>query len=182
MPRQPATSRPLVFQLKVTLRGSKPPIWRRLQVTSDTSLDDLHEILQVVMGWDNYHLYQFVIEEINYSRPDFELETDDAEAVTLSQVVSEENQRFAYEYDFGDFWEHDVLVEKILPLEPGQQYPLCLAGKRACPPEDCGGVWGYADLLDILQDPNHPEYEEMMVWLSGKFDLDAINQMLWNRV
>ena len=136
------------------------------------------------MGWANYHLYQFTIGGATYSRPDFELELDeeDAQKVKLAQVVSEKD-RFVYEYDFGDSWEHELLVEKISQPEKGKRYPLCLTGKRACPPEDCGGIWGYTDLLEIIQDPDHEEYEEMMDWLGGEFDpevfnIDEVNQLL----
>ncbi len=174
-----------VYQIKVTLKGSKPPIWRRIQVTSDTSLHKLHRILQVVMGWEDYHLHQFTIggEYFGEPHPDYGFEMKDEAPVKLNQVVSGVKTRFTYEYDFGDSWEHTILVEKILPLEANKRYPVCLTGRRACPPEDCGGIWGYAHLLEAIQDPDHPEHEDLLEWLEDDFDpeafdLDEINREL----
>ena len=133
-----------VYQIKVTLEGMRPPIWRRLEVLSDTTLDNLHLILQVVMGWDNYHLHEFTIGGIEYGHPDtdFDSEVEDEERVKLYQVAPKESMKFIYEYDFGDGWRHTVLIEKILPVEKGKHYPCCVKGKRACPPEDVGGPFG----------------------------------------
>jgi Plasmid pRiA4b ORF-3-like protein len=132
------TQRPttrVVYQIKVTLKGSKPPIWRRIQVTSETTLAQLHRILQRVMGWEGYHLYRFVVGGMEYGDPRMleEMEGEDARRVTLATLVRGEKCKFLYEYDFGDSWEHELLVEKILPREEGKHYPLCLTGKRACP-------------------------------------------------
>jgi hypothetical protein len=167
----------VVYQIKVTLKGSKPPIWRRMQVTSETTLVKLHRILQRVMGWEGSHLYQFVIGGIVYGDPGMlgELDVEDARTVTLDTLVRGEKSKFLYEYDFGDSWEHELLVEKILPQEEGKRYPLCLTGKRACPPEDCGGIWGYVDFLEAIRDPKHPEHEEMLEWVGGEFDPDAFD-------
>ncbi len=177
-----------IYQLKVTLKESKPPIWRRFQVPGDVTLHRLHLILQSVMSWTNSHLYRFDIGGIQYSVPDpeddfNELHFVDSRRTRLSKVVSREKARFTYEYDFGDSWEHQILVEKILPPEPGALYPVCLAGKRSCPPEDCGGIWGYDQLFEIIRDPTHEEYERMMEWLGGSFDpeefnIDRVNQSL----
>ena len=177
-----------IYQLKVTMKESKPPIWRRFQVPNDTTLHRLHLILQSVVGWTNSHLYRFDIEGIQYSVPDpeddfNELHFVDSRRTRLSKVVSHEKARFTYEYDFGDSWEHQILVEKILPSESGTQYPVCLAGKRACPPEDCGGIWGYDELLEIIRNPTHEEYERMTEWLGGsfdpeQFDIDQVNRSL----
>jgi hypothetical protein len=178
----------MVYQLKVTLKGSKPLIWRRLQVPGNITLHRLHMILQSVMGWTNSHLYNFNITDIDYSIPDpdddfYELHFVDSRRTKLNKVVSQEKTRFTYEYDFGDNWKHDILVEKIFPAAPGAQYPICLAGKRACPPEDCGGIWGYANLRRIIRNPTHRKYEDMMEWLEGPFDpegfdIDKVNQSL----
>jgi len=178
-----------VYQLKVTLKESKSPIWRQFQVPGNVTLHRLHLILQDVMGWTNSHLYRFDIGGIQYSVPDpveddfNELHFVDSRRTKLSKVVPREKARFTYEYDFGDSWEHQILVEKILPSEPAAQYPLCLAGKRACPPEDCGGIWGYDELLEIIRDPTHEEYQSMMEWLGGtfdpeEFDVDWVNRLL----
>lgn len=174
-----------IYQLKVTLKRIKPPIWRRVQVPGNITLYRLHKILQVVMGWYNYHLYQFVIDGTYYSDPDDEglIEVKNARRRKLKDVVGQEKKRFIYEYDFGDGWEHEIIVEKILSPDPGKRYPVCLNGRRACPPEDCGGPWGYADLLEILADPGHPQYEEMRAWAGEdfdpeKFDLEFVNKAL----
>jgi hypothetical protein len=172
-----------VYQVKVTLKGSKPPIWRRMQVTSETTLIELHRILQRVMGWEGSHLYQFVIGGIAYGDPGMlgELDVEDARTVTLDTLVRGEKSKFLYEYDFGDSWEHELLVEKILPQEEGKRYPLCRTGNRACPPEDCGGIWGYVDFLEAIRDPKHPEHEEMLAWVGGEFNPDAFDLEEVNR-
>jgi hypothetical protein len=176
-----------IYQLKVTLKGSKPPIWRRVLVPADTSLSKLHRIIQVTMGWYDAHLHQFIVGRTFYSLPDDygfdDFDSKSTRGVKLSTIAPREKSKFIYEYDFGDGWEHEVLVEKILPREPGVRYPLCVKGKRACPPEDCGGIWGYAALLETISDPSHPEHEEMLEWLGGGFDpeafgLEAINERL----
>ena len=176
---------PVVYQIKVTLKGSRPPIWRRIQVTSETTLARLHRILQRVMGWEDYHLYQFMVGGMEYSDPKVleEMEGHDARRVTLGTLVRGVKSKFLYEYDFGDRWEHEILVEKILPRDEGKSYPLCLAGKRACPPEDCGGIWGYGDFVKAIRDPKHHEHEEMLEWVGGEFDpdvfdLDEVNREL----
>lgn len=174
-----------VCQLKVTLRGIKPPIWRRFQVREDITLAGLHETIQAVMGWESYHLYEFEIGGKKYGEPgpEFDYRVSDAGKTRLKKVLAGEGTRFLYAYDFGDGWEHTIEVEGFLPPEEGVQYPVCLKGKRACPPEDCGGIWGYQRLLEVIQDPNDEEYAEMMEWLGGSFDseafdLEAINDAL----
>lgn len=164
-----------VYQLKVTLRGARPPIWRRIQVPGDVRLDVLHHILQAAMGWHGGHLHAFEIDGENYGMPDSDLEMLDESRVRLDQLAPEAGRRFTYEYDFGDGWDHEILVEKILPPSPGVSLPLCLTGRRACPPEDSGGVWGYAGLLEALADPNHPEHKESRKWLGRSFDPEAFS-------
>ena len=176
-----------VYQLKVTLKNSKPPIWRRIRVNSDINLYRLHQNLQVMMGWTDSHIHQFIVHGEYYGTPDLDLDLDlevtNEKSIELDRVVSEAGDKFVYEYDFGDSWEHVILVEKILRPEAGVHYPICLTGQRACPPEDCGGIWGYGDLLEAIQDPAHPEHEEMLEWLGGRFDpevfdVDMVNQRL----
>jgi hypothetical protein len=161
-----------VYQLKVTLRDSKPPIWRKLLVLDSTTLYKLHQIIQVAMGWTDSHLHQFIIENKRYSIPspeDWEPVIDERRT-HLNQVIPSEKFKFVYVYDFGDSWEHEILVEKILPSELGVKYPLCIKGKRACPPEDVGGIWGYDSFLEAMGDPSHKEYDFYLEWWGGEFD------------
>ena len=168
-----------IYQLKVTLNDTHPPIWRRILAPGNTTLRKLHDILQIVMGWQDSHLHQFVIDGVNYGDPVVDEAGDlglQSEArYKLSQLISTRPARFQYEYDFGDSWEHSVLLEKIRPPEPGVRYPLCLAGQRACPPEDVGGVWGYQSFLEALADPDNPEHDEYLEWSGGDFDPDAFD-------
>jgi hypothetical protein len=183
MPRKPETAPSVIYQIKVTLKGSKPPIWRRIQVGGETTLAGLHGILQAVMGWDDYHLHSFEVNGVAYGQPSPELPMRNDKSAKLTQLVPGEKFKFRYEYDFGDSWEHVLEVEKILPPEPGVHYPRCLTGKRACPPEDVGGIWGYADFLVAIASPEHPEHDEMLEWVGGEFDpeafdLEAVNARL----
>jgi Plasmid pRiA4b ORF-3-like protein len=174
--RRNTPSTAAIYQLKVTLNGSKPPIWRRFQVPGNVRLSQLHQVLQAVMGWSDSHLHQFLVGGTCYGQPHPELdEMENENRVTLSEVAPTEGARFGYEYDFGDSWEHVLLVEKILPPEPGVTYPRCLTGKRNCPPEDCGGVWGYADFLEAIKDPQHPEHDELLEWVGEEFDPEAFD-------
>lgn len=167
------------LQLKITLVGAKPPIWRRVLVPADMTLDQLHLVIQKTMGWMNYHLHLFNADGRLYGIPDDDFMGDmgmqDEAKVKLNGVLRAEKDNMIYEYDFGDSWEHKVVLEKILDPDPTQTLPLCIKGKRACPPEDCGGVWGYAGLLATLADPNHAEHEDMLEWLGGPFDAEAFN-------
>ena len=176
-----------ICQLKITLRYMRPPVWRRVQVLSDITLAKLHRIIQVAMGWYDSHLHQFIVGERYYGVPSIdefsELELTDEKKARLSQVLSKSKQKMVYEYDFGDGWEHEILLEKVLQTDPGVRYPRCMGGARACPPEDCGGVGGYANFLQAISDPNHEEHDEYLEWIGGefdpeKFDLDLVNREL----
>ena len=178
-----------IYQLKVTLNGSKPPIWRRLLVPGNINLGSFHIVLQIVMGWTNSHLHQFILGRTMYGIPDdefgadFGLEIEDENKYKLSQLLKKEKDSLKYEYDFGDGWEHKIILEKILPYESSLKLPSCIKGKRACPPEDCGGIWGYQDLIEVINDTSHPEHEEMLEWLGGDFDpeyfdVNEINEIL----
>jgi trans-aconitate methyltransferase len=172
----------LVYQCKVSLKGLIPPIWRKIQVASNIRLDKFHRILQTVMGWGNYHSYRFIIGGVTYGPPDEAAPTLwPASEVSLSQVVEAEGSKFIYVYDLADDWQHVVKVEKILPPAPGAQYPICLAGQRACPPEECGGIWEYSNLLEILEDLHHPEHREMLDHFGGDFDPEAFDMGRVNR-
>lgn len=181
----------LVYQVKITLHGSKPPIWRRILVSSEITLAQLHNIIQDAMGWNDSHLHMFDIHGVEYSTPSpyyghdhlRELGAKSTLKVKLTQLNLVEGEKFRYEYDFGDSWEHVILIEKILPPDPKQNTPVCIAGKRACPPEDIGGIWGYDDFLEIIKESTHPEHDDYMEWVGGDFDseafdLEAINKRL----
>jgi hypothetical protein len=175
-----------VFQIKMTLVGIDPPIWRRIQ-TKDCTLVELHALVQITMGWDFEHLYRFLIGSVSYA--DLEMASqDDAEDACdtyLSEVLPVQNRRprFDYEYDFGDQWMHQLIVEERFPPEPGVEYPTCVAGQRACPPEDCGGPWGYPDFVEAISYPDHREHDELLEWVGGEFDpgsfdLESVNKEL----
>jgi Plasmid pRiA4b ORF-3-like protein len=177
-----------IFQIKVSLNGSKPKIWRRLLLEPGTELSNLHIIIQIAMGWENSHLHQFIKNRKYYLEPmdDGMLEdmgAEDYSGMTVAGLLKGEKDKMVYEYDFGDGWEHDVVLEKILPFDEKVDYPTCTAGKMNCPPEDCGGVWGYSDMLEILKDPGHEEYEDYLDWIGGEFDpnyfdKDKVNKLL----
>jgi hypothetical protein len=174
-----------VYQLKVTLGDVKPPIWRRIQVTGDITLFTLHEILQTVMDWTDSHLHEFEIRGESYGDREIMEEDNilDEYGETLSGLINDEQEEFVYRYDLGDCWDHEILVEKIFPAKKGVRYPVCLEGKRATPPEDCGGAPGYEELLRILGDPAHPEHDRLFAWLPGdldpeKFDVEEANKRL----
>jgi Plasmid pRiA4b ORF-3-like protein len=174
-----------VFQVKVTLRGTRPPIWRRLEIPADMPLLRLHHVLQAAMGWYNCHLHQFDARGVLYGSPDpeFGFERRNERTTRLSDIFRRAKDRMIYEYDFGDGWEHDLVLEKILEPQVGKRYPVCTAGRRATPPEDCGGIGGFYNLLEIMGDPSHPEHADMKRWLGGEFDAAAfyvqeVNQAL----
>ena len=170
-----------VYQFRITLKGIEPKIWRRIQVR-DCTLDELHEYIQTAMGWTNSHLHQFEIngqrcgdpELLEHGLDDFDY--IDSTDTRLSDFIPYNGNRFTflYEYDFGDCWEHEVLFEGYVPREKGQRYPRCVDGERACPPEDVGGVWGYAEYLEAIADPDHERHEEFLEW-SGPFDPEAFD-------
>ena len=155
-----------IYQVKITLEHIAPPIWRRVQ-TNDCSLDEFHDIIQVCMGWEDEHMYAFVIDGDEFGNPKRGSEAEyDSRYVRFSEVVEEGHTRFRYDYDFGDDWRHIIDIEKTLPAEEGVRYPRCLKGERACPPEDCGGPYGYPYFLDKIQDPEHKEHEEALSGLA----------------
>lgn len=175
--KKPAPATGPIYQLKVTLRESKPPIWRRLLVPAGTKLSTLHDILQAAMGWTDSHLHMFRVGKVAYGVPsdDDWIEVLDEQKATLAQVLPRAKSKMVYEYDFGDGWEHEILVEKVLDTEPGATSPVCVTGKRACPPEDCGGVWGYEEFLEAIKDPDHPEHDAMLDWVGYDFDPEAFD-------
>ncbi|MGM0498059.1 MAG: plasmid pRiA4b ORF-3 family protein [Bacteroidota bacterium] len=173
-----------IYQLKIVLKEAKPPIWRRILVEPGILLVDLHRILQTTMGWTNSHLHLFADQKFEYAPAEFEVEdTMDSGSVRLKDILYTENQNILYEYDFGDGWEHEIRLEKIIEKEDGEkQIPRCIGGKRNCPPEDCGGIGGYEELLNIISDPDHEEHEGMLIWLGGEFDPDYFNKQEVNEL
>jgi len=186
-PRQGGPAGDAVYQVKISLRGASPPIWRRLRLPAAATLGQVHHVIQMAFGWEDSHLHDFEAGGQRYSRPEFGLEAfqgrvHDEDKATLAAVAPGVGSRLRYTYDFGDSWEHELVVEKVLPPD-GVPNAVCVAGRRAGPPEDSGGVWGYAELRDILADPDHPDYDERLEWLGGDhdpaaFDKDQINSSL----
>ena len=170
-----------IYQLKVTLRYTKPPIWRRLLVPSGLTLDVLHDVLQLAMGWTDSHLHEFRIGQERFGTPDPDdqfmdlSEVSNERSVHLFKVLGKARAKAMYTYDFGDCWEHAIVVEKVLQPEPGIVYPMCVGGKLHCPPEDCGSIPGFYNLLEAIRDPTHEEHEAMMDWLGGRYDPEAFS-------
>jgi Plasmid pRiA4b ORF-3-like protein len=172
------------LQFKITLRHIKPRIWRRIEVPASYSFWDLHVAIQDAMGWLDYHLHVFRVRNPE-TRQDEEIGIPDEDpfegdpvylpgwTVPIGKYFYLGGTRAQYEYDFGDGWEHDVELEAIGRREPDTKYPRCLAGERACPPEDCGGPPGYERLLEILANPANEEYDEMLEWVDGRFDANT---------
>ena len=171
-PRKVKASKDTVYQFKLTLIGSNPPIWRRIQV-EDCTLDKLHEHIQSAMGWTNSHLHRFEIFKKQYGDPELlddgfeDYDCLDSTEILISEIISDAGKRrlkFTYEYDFGDDWEHEILFEGSKETEAGKKYPLCLEGERACPPEDVGGIYGYYDFLEAITNPEHEEHDSYTDW------------------
>ena len=182
-------SAPDIYQIKVTLLGTKPPIWRRLHVPADLTLAELHNVLQIAMGWEDGHMHEFRVGQRRFGRPEPAdpfmrmPRTESERTARLSAVLGRTGTKMIYTYDFGDSWEHNIVLEKQLPADPDTTYPVCTDGKLACPPEDCGGIPGFYDLLDALDDPKHERHEELSDWIGDDFDpqafsVDSVNQRL----
>jgi hypothetical protein len=177
-----------VYQLKITLAEvAEPPVWRRLLVPAAIRLDRLHQVIQAAMGWQNSHLHVFTDGQADYGIPDPDLEFRDERTATLGELLPREGSRARYTYDFGDGWEHEIALEKRLAAEPSVAYPVCVAGEGACPPEDCGGAWGYEHLREVLADTSSEEHQDMLEWLGldkatdfdpHRFDMDQANRAL----
>lgn len=169
------TPQAVAYQLKITLDHSKPPIWRRIKVT-DCTLAELHELIQLAMGWHDCHMHSFQVGDTYYGNADIDdPETIDESGTLLSSLVDSGQKKIRYWYDFGDDWWHTINIEKSFELDPKEQLPICLKGARACPPEDIGGVWGYENFLTVLQDPTDESHQELMEWSGGKFDAEAFD-------
>jgi hypothetical protein len=167
---------PTVYQLKITLHGTRPPIWRRVLVPSEMTLQQLHRLIQDTMGWHDSHLHEFEISGEHYGTPNaLDPFGDDhpmgsERSTKLSSVLGSKGAHARYEYDFGDGWTHHIVVEKILTPGEALAVPSCIGGRRKCPPEDCGGVGGYYNMLEALSDPEHEEHESLLEWAGGPID------------
>ena len=158
----------LVYQLKITLKGTKPPVWRRIQIPETYTLWDLHVAIQDAMGWKNSHMHKFQV--VNpFGRDRITIEAPE-QGQRVSSWLNLENSHLDYIYDFGECWDHDIEIERVFPKDEGVGYPICTEGEQNCPPEDCGGIGGYEELLEILQDPSHRDYEEKWKWVEEGFD------------
>lgn len=173
------------ISLKLTIRGIEPAIWRRLEVPASITLQKLHMVFQDAFGWTNSHLHSFYIGDNEYGYEDElgELDIIDERNIKLCKLLKVNTPGFWYLYDFGDHWLHDVQIEYILPVHKDRQRPICIAGARKCPPEDCGGTSGYERMLDVIRDPSDSEYKSMLEWLGGRYDpeefaITAINNKL----
>ncbi len=179
-----------IYQLKISLVYSKPLIWRRVQVPATMKLSRLHEVIQLCMGWTDTHLHQFVIHNNFYGPADLEndwseIKAYDEKKFSLCDLEADIRKSCMYEYDFGDGWQHEIKIEKVLPPDgKTPKHPVLLAGERACPPEDIGGIPGYEDFLEALADPESEEREEMLQWYGSDhftpeyFDIEKINKIL----
>jgi hypothetical protein len=166
-----------VYQLKATLLETKPPVWRRIVVRADITLSGLHDVLQAAFGWWDCHLHEFEIDGTRFGIDDGEgwgAPPKDERRTRLNAVATT-GSSFLYVYDFGDYWRHKIVVEKELAAAPDTRHPACIGGRRACPPEDCGGTWGYLRFLEVIRDPRHEEHEEMLDWVGGHFDPEAFD-------
>ena len=191
-----------VYQIKLTLLGTSPPIWRRLLVPADLTLEQLHDVLQLAMGWEDCHMHDFRIGQRRFGKPEpndrfmglpglgygklrrrVDAAVGNERTARLFSVLGRVGAKAVYTYDFGDGWEHAITVEKVLPPEPGWAYPACIDGKRHGPPEDCGGIPGFYNLLEAVADSAHDQHEELRDWLGGGFDpedfsVDEVNRRL----
>jgi Plasmid pRiA4b ORF-3-like protein len=188
MPTTPTVEKPKeIYQMKVTLLGTDPPIWRRLLVPAELTLEQLHRVLQRAMGWEDCHMHEFRIGQQRFGKPDPMEQafggsrTASERTARLFSVLGRVGAKAVYTYDFGDGWQHQIVVEKCLAPEPECAYPTCLAGERQGPPEDCGGIPGFYNLLEAISDPGHEQHEELLDWLGDEFDPEAFSATEINR-
>jgi hypothetical protein len=175
----------IVYHIRVSLLDIKPLIWRHVELSSQTTLKQFHRILQIVMGWENYHLHEFLVGTKRYGIPDPDYD-DPGDVIVESKIVLSEvlplaGAEISYVYDFGDNWRHLIELEEIVPAQPDGDYPRVIDGARNFPPEDSGGITGYANLLEIFIDPTHQEYEGMRGWAGEKFNAEAFSLKKINR-
>lgn len=186
MPQKIESQEIEIYRIKVTLAGSKPPIWRRIEVQSHASLYKLHKIIQIAMEWSECHLWEITVGKDVYSDPscfddDYGTPINDAKKMPLCDVLKNEKSKLIYNYDFGDSWEHKIVLEKICAPEIEVEYPRCIGGKLACPPEDCGGICGFYNMLECLNNPDDEEYESIRDWMGDDYDPEAFDIESVNR-
>jgi len=183
MPKKAARALPVIaFELHVEFAHISPQIWRSVLVQSAMTLEDLHGVFQVVFNWDDRHLYRFKLAGRAFMRPTPDFPAEDATRITLADLALDLGATLAYTYDFGDRWALQLRVDDVEPREPGVQYPQCLGGARAGPPEDCGGPPFYEDFLSVLANPAHPEHADRRAWVGPHFDAEAIDLRATNRL
>lgn len=174
-----------ILKLRIKIPVIEPEIWREILIKNDITFKKLHEIIQLSFGWTNSHLYNFDVNGILFSMPDKEFENNDLDVKNkITEFLIEKGQKALYTYDFGDNWEHEIEIVDVLKKEKGIRYPKCLGGKRNGPPEDCGGISGYEDVIDALTSKDKSEHEDLLEWLGDydpeKFDIDQINKVILN--
>ena len=171
------------YQLGIALQETRPPVWRRVLVLPALPLARLHDVIQAVMGWDDCHLHMFIDGDRRFTRRDRSLDDWtppgmsrdlDESRYRVRHLLEKEGDWIEYEYDFGDCWRHRITLQKVLPRDRNIRLPACTGGKRQCPPEDCGGAWGFQNMLEALGDPNHEDHEELTDWI-GEFDPEAFS-------
>ncbi|MBI1845352.1 MAG: plasmid pRiA4b ORF-3 family protein [Candidatus Rokubacteria bacterium] len=176
--RKSVASASPIYRVKITLAEVEPPIWRRIRIRGDVSLERLHDVFQCIMGWQDAHLHEWTVGGRRYGQPEPDepdYEVEDEANLTLREAAPVEGAHFQYLYDLGDSWAHEVIVERIEPPDPEFRSLECLAAERACPPEDCGGPPGYEEFLKAIRDPRHPEHKEQLAWVGGRFDPEAFD-------
>ena len=164
-----------ILRIRIVLEDIEPFIWRRVLVPADMNLARLHDVIQVAMGWQDYHLYEFLVGDRRYGGPDPSFEDPEFKVyrdtnVKLEGIVGRGIDRFTYAYDFGDNWTHSVILEESMAADPDVLYPAYVDGERRCPPEDVGGVPGFYEFLDAISDPTHEEHEHLLQWIGGSYD------------
>ncbi len=183
--RAPASN---IYQVRITLLHAEPEIWRRVLVPPQLTLRRFHQVIQIAMGWTDSHLHEFRVGKQTYGQPDDDNDPfgitrrKDERHVLVSEVLPRIGSRAFYTYDFGDSWEHEISLEKLRKFDPEIIYPVCIAGERACPPEDCGGIPGYYEFLEAIADPRHEQHAELLEWVGEGYDPDGFSPDQVNRV
>ena len=175
---------PSIYQFKVALEGISPKIWRCIQVPSNYTFFEFHNAIQCAMGWYNCHLHRFDVDSVDGERiviGPYDVIQMDGDGIHESKAIikdyfTKSNNVAVYEYDFGDSWCHKITFEKEIPQGSNAKYPICIDGKNACPPEDCGGVWGYKHLIEVLKDTSHPDYDDLLEVAGEDFSPKEFNK------